>query len=79
MILFHGSNIAIKKPLVSCGRLNVDFGQGFYTTTIKSQAIKWAARFKESPVISIYDLDFDACKNDCLIKDLRYKDGKVGQ
>jgi len=42
MKLYHGSNIAVEKPLALAGRKNLDFGKGFYTTRIKSQAQKWS-------------------------------------
>ena len=47
MILFHGSNLEISPPDVLHSRKNLDFGQGFYTTSIKAQAEKWCERFKK--------------------------------
>ena len=32
MLLYHGSTMAVRKPTVSRGRANTDFGKGFYTT-----------------------------------------------
>jgi hypothetical protein len=55
----------IKKPDISHSRINVDFGQGFYTTTILEQAQKWCEKFKDqgkSAVVSFYDLDESALK-----------------
>jgi len=46
MILYHGSLEAIEKPDITFSRDNTDFGKGFYTTTIESQAIRWTGRFK---------------------------------
>ena len=40
MILYHGSNIAIDVIDLSKCRPNKDFGQGFYLTDIKEQAVK---------------------------------------
>ena len=60
MILYHGSLEAIEKPDISFSRSNTDFGKGFYTTTIKSQAEKWAGRFKRRfgyGTLSIYEAD----------------------
>ena len=45
MKLYHGSTEIIKNPIVSYGRENLDFGKGFYTTSIQKQAEKWVARF----------------------------------
>lgn len=42
MKLYHGSISAVKKPGLSRGRKNTDFGKGFYTTTSYEQAKKWA-------------------------------------
>ena len=60
MILYHGSLKAIEKPDLSFSRSNTDFGKGFYTTTIKSQAINWTSRFKRRfgyGTLSIYEVD----------------------
>lgn len=45
MKLYHGSTLIVDKPLVSFGRDNLDFGKGFYTTSMQSQAEKWVQRF----------------------------------
>ncbi len=42
MILFHGSDKIIEIPEANFGRNKVDFGQGFYLTSIHEQAAKWA-------------------------------------
>jgi len=62
MILFHGSNTEVSCiDLSKCSKYK-DFGQGFYLTSIKSQACQWAKkvakRFKNgTPTLSIYELD----------------------
>jgi hypothetical protein len=67
MKLYHGSLEAIEKPDISFSRSNTDFGKGFYTTIIKSQAEKWTERFKRRfgyGTLSIYEIDeFDLRKN----------------
>ena len=68
MILYHGSHNAVEKPDISFSRDNTDFGRGFYTTTIKSQAEKWTHRFKRRfgyGTISLYEVD-----EDCLQKNV---------
>ena len=45
MKLYHGSTLIVDKLLVSYGRENLDFGKGFYTTSMQSQAEKWVQRF----------------------------------
>ena len=42
MKLYHGSTVAVKNPSLNPGRPNADFGKGFYTTSSKEQAIRWA-------------------------------------
>ncbi len=61
MILYHGSHIAVPQPLAKAGRNNLDFGQGFYLTSIERQAQEWsvvvASRRGRSvtPVVSVYN------------------------
>ena len=63
MEIYHGSNIAVTEPLANAGRRNLDFGKGFYTTRLKSQAQKWAylvaSRKEKNPqgIISKYEFD----------------------
>ena len=44
MILYHGSNVAVKRPELLKVQRALDFGKGFYTTTDPEQAGKWAKR-----------------------------------
>ena len=44
MTVYHGSTIEITKPDVSFSKSYLDFGKGFYVTTFKDQAEKWALR-----------------------------------
>lgn len=63
MILYHASYIAVEKPEISYSRDYLDFGKGFYLTTILEQAQKYAERFRrrrQGAVLSTYELDFDA-------------------
>lgn len=55
MRLYHGSSIVVSKPLVGFSRSNLDFGQGFYATSIQSQAERWARRkaFMDSSDVAI--------------------------
>ena len=60
MKLYHGSTVIVDKPLVSYGRDNLDFGKGFYTTSMQGQAEKWIQRFislGKKAIISIYNFD----------------------
>ena len=42
MILYHGSNVTVRKPHLLASARAVDFGAGFYLTTNREQAEKWA-------------------------------------
>ncbi len=44
MIVYHGSNQQIKQPTTKFSKKYLDFGKGFYLTTYKNQAEKWALR-----------------------------------
>ena len=63
MIIYHGSYLEIAKPDIMHSRLNVDFGQGFYTTPLLEQAEKWCGKFKrrgQPGIISRYSFNEDA-------------------
>ena len=62
--LYHGSFIAVKSPLVSVGRRELDFGPGFYVTRLRDQAERWARRVcviraADTPTLSIYTFDME--------------------
>jgi len=60
MILYHGSYVQVVKPDLSFSRKELDFGTGFYTTSIKEQAEKWSLKFKkrhEQSIVSMYEFD----------------------
>lgn len=45
MILYHSSTVAVPVPDILHSRDYLDFGKGFYMTSIHEQAIKYAQRF----------------------------------
>jgi len=64
MLVYHGSTQEIRNPKTDVSRKLIDFGQGFYATTIKDQAEKWAKRKAgekrvlgeiENAVVNIYE------------------------
>lgn len=69
MRLFHGSYMEVRYPQTSKGRLNVDFGQGFYLTTLQQQAEKWSKVIairrgpSFSPIVNVFDLDESVFEN----------------
>ncbi len=61
MIVYHGTIEVFEKPDVLHSYRSLDFGKGFYVTTVKEQAEKWARRKadlygKEIGVINAYEM-----------------------
>lgn len=66
--LFHGSNCIINKPSLEYSRDNLDFGKGFYVTSLLGQAISYSLKFREKAVVNMYQFDYS---KELKIKDLR--------
>ncbi len=56
-LLYHGSNGVVETPDLHHTRTNIDFGPGFYLTTDKIMATKWACN-KETSILNSYVSDF---------------------
>lgn len=73
MILYHGSYTQIETPKIINQEKGRDFGFGFYTTTIKNQAERWAVRSAklcsrssdktENAIVNVYEFDEEFAKN----------------
>lgn len=46
MILYHSSNVSVEYPDTKPSRQYLDFGRGFYLTSLHGQAVRYAQRFK---------------------------------
>ena len=60
MKLYHSSTIVVDKPSTNHSRQYLDFGKGFYLTTIYEQAVRYAERFKrrgQPAWLNTYELD----------------------
>jgi len=61
MTVYHASNIEVRKPMLVESNRMLDFGPGFYTTTNREQAIRFAksvvAKRGGSPVLNSYEFD----------------------
>jgi hypothetical protein len=72
MILYHGGTDIIEKPVIKSQSGGRDFGMGFYSTDIRSQAEKWAKRQgrvrKLTAVLNVYEFDADGAKSNLNIK-----------
>ena len=64
IIVYHGGTEKVESPICKFGRRNLDFGQGFYVTDLREQAVDWATqvadRRKATPIINRYRLNRDA-------------------
>lgn len=72
MKLYHGGIVEIETPKILDNQRLVDFGKGFYTTTVLEQAQKWALikkkrEEKQEAFVSEYEM------NDEVFQNPRYK------
>lgn len=69
MKLYHSSNISIERPEIIYSRDYLDFGKGFYLTSLQDQAVKYGQRFirRNQPAwLNTYELDFNPIEWDIL-------------
>jgi len=72
MLLYHGSDTAVKNPKILKSNRFLDFGEGFYTTSSYEQADRWTQivsrnRNSKQKIISLYDFDIDKAFKDLQI------------
>ncbi len=65
MLLYHGSNVAVKEPKIIESNRALDFGCGFYLTSDYEQAAKWAKlmvlrRGEGTPTVTMFDYNEEA-------------------
>lgn len=64
IVVYHGGTEIVKKPICTFGRPKLDFGQGFYVTDLREQAVAWAKlvadRRGKPPILSRYLLNREA-------------------
>jgi len=75
MVVYHGSNVAVKTPKILQSERKLDFGDGFYSTFNREQAIRWSARVAarektDIRVITEYEFDIESADNE--IKVIRF-------
>ena len=73
MILYHGSVDRVERPEIRQGKVYLDFGIGFYTTTSFEQAERWAKikmRRNNTDIgfVSVYEFDFEKAKQELAIE-----------
>ncbi|MBD5474965.1 MAG: DUF3990 domain-containing protein [Lachnospiraceae bacterium] len=62
MIVYHGSTESVRNPDIRHSYRSLDFGMGFYVTTVREQAERWARRKadilgKDKAVLNIYRMN----------------------
>ena len=62
MTVYQGSNVELKEPMILKTNRELDFGNGFYTTTNLDQAIAFAKRVTRNrgvgaATVSVYEID----------------------
>ncbi len=62
MKLYHSSDVSVSKPDTIHSRDFLDFGKGFYLTSIHNQAVKYAQRFlrrQKDAWLNAYEFEFE--------------------
>ena len=62
MIVYHGSSAVVENPDVEHSFRPLDFGKGFYITSVREQAVRWAHRKAEA--YKKYDIIMGKVAND---------------
>ena len=65
MEVYHASTVVVDSPDTTHSRDFLDFGPGFYVTTLQDQAVKYGARFinrGKNAILNIYELADDLSK-----------------
>lgn len=70
MILYHGSNVTVEKPILVSQNRFLDFGYGFYTTTNKEQAKDFAIKVTDkrkngTATLNVYEIDEEIAFTEC--------------
>ena len=64
VIVYHGSAESVPTPICKFGRPNLDFGQGFYVTVFRQQAVAWANNIarnrQQTAMLNRYRMDREA-------------------
>ena len=62
--MYHGGTEIVETPVCKFGRRNRDFGQGFYITGLREQAVSWARQTAKrrglTPFLNRYRLNREA-------------------
>ena len=72
MIVYHGSNVVVEQPKILQSVRMLDFGVGFYTTSNKGQAVRWAEKVADrrepsEKIVSLYEFDCEEAERNLTI------------
>jgi len=75
MIVYHGSDVVVEKPVLLTPKHTLDFGAGFYTTTNEKQAVNFAHKVmlrngSQTKAVSMYEIDF--AEMECTLEVLKF-------
>ena len=67
MLIYHGSKVPVEVPKIMGSKRKLDFGEGFYATFNREQAIRWSVRVSKRlktdiQVISEFEFDIEAAE-----------------
>ena len=79
MLIYHGSTVIVEYSMILRNQQTLDYGQGFYTTSNKEQAIRWAQKVKhrrdaEKCFLSVYEFVRRSAERDLIILDFESAD-----
>ena len=81
MNIYNGSDVVVERPKILRRNRLLDFGMGFYTTSNKEQAIRWAERVSlrnntGKKFLSVYKFDIERAKSETKVIEFRFADEK---
>lgn len=81
MNIYHGSDVVVEGPKILKSNRLLDFGMGFYTTSNKEQAIRWAERVSlrnntGKKFLSVYKFDIESAKSEVKVIEFKSADEK---
>lgn len=81
MLIYHGSDLIVDKPEIIKSNRLLDFGMGFYTTSNKEQASRWAEKVStrnntNRKILSVYQFDLENAKKELKIIEFNSADEK---
>lgn len=60
MLVYHGSDHIIERPILNAGKTDNDYGQGFYCTEKFEMACEWACKDNNDGFVNSYELKTDS-------------------